>query len=120
MGFILALSLAGCGDDNNTPDYPIQGSWEMTEISQDGGQTWKAWPFGSTVVAFLPGGTYSSQGYFGYENGRWTLTGNKVECISPEGTPLPVFSLRKVEETRCEMNVITLYGSLYVRARRVG
>lgn len=98
-----SLSLASCSDDDDDKESAydkLLGTWEVAEVSIDGGVNYGAWPFEATGATFNADGTYHAYGYFGTGKGTWELK-DKVLYTYVYGEVYAYYDVIELEKTAC-------------------
>lgn len=116
LGIIAVFSLTCC-DSKDDPEQPMPyGNWLCTEISTDGGSSWRQWPYETTYLNFMTSGMFVTQGYFGFSSGSWSVDkGSVLNCRLDDGTQLRFRTIR-CTDTSLELHATTIFGSFRLRA----
>ena len=110
----MAFSFASCSDDDEkdlsgeeqeeVTKNDIVGTWEIAQVSIDGGETYIAWHYETTSDTFKADGTYTGVGYFGNGNGTWKQVGNIINTYV-DGELYMSYEVIELESTACTLKV---------------
>lgn len=110
----MTFSLTSCSDDDDddlkggeeeeVTTNDIVGTWELSEVSLDAGETYIPWPYETTTATFNEDGTYTGYGYFGNGTGTWKQDGNTINTYV-DGELYMSYEVVELEKTTCTLKM---------------
>lgn len=100
----LTLGISSCSDSDEPETQDIVGTWKISEVSTNDGQSYIAWPFETTSATFKSDGTYYGRGYFGYGSGTWKQKGKTVTTYV-DGDVYLVYTIINMSSSTCTLKM---------------
>ena len=103
---LLATTLAFTACSSDDKDEPslndIVGTWKLSKISTNDGESFMDWPFAATTASFNSDGTYSGRGYFGTGSGTWKQKGKTI-ITYVDGEEYIRYEVKELSSSACTL-----------------
>lgn len=110
------LTFTACSDDDK--DEPtlndIVGTWKLSEVSFNNGESFMSWPFTTTTASFRSDGTYYGRGYFGTGSGTWKQKGNTI-ITYVDGDEYIRYEVKELTSSTCTLVMSDKSDSVWIK-----
>lgn len=80
----------------------VVGCWVVSQVKFEADGAWSEWPYEATSATFFSDGSYVGEGYFGYGEGRYLVTGNTIKT-TVDNTPYITYKVFSIGEESAQM-----------------